>query len=79
MKLMKKQPSTSHVIKATASKSLKEQASPGGITKGDVANHRNYRLEGRSMAVTSNHKVGSITQISFAVPLEIKVRLLCPC
>jgi hypothetical protein len=59
---MKKQPSASYVTKATASKSLKEQASPGGITKGDVANHGDFlRLESRSMAVTSNHKVGSIT------------------
>jgi hypothetical protein len=43
---MKKQPSTSYVTQATASKSLKEQASPGGITKGDVANHGDFlRLE----------------------------------
>jgi hypothetical protein len=31
MKLIKKQLSASYVIKATASKSLKEQASPGGF------------------------------------------------
>ena len=50
MKLIKKQLSVSYVMKATASKSLKEQASPGGITKGDVANHGNYRLDIRPMA-----------------------------
>src|ERR1017187_4726387 len=50
MKLIKKQLSACYVIKATASKSLKEQASPGGITKEDVANHGNSRLDIRPMA-----------------------------
>ena len=50
MKLTKKQLSASYVTKATASKSLKEQAYPGGFTKGDVANHRDYRLVFSSVA-----------------------------
>jgi hypothetical protein len=74
MKLIKKQPSTSYVIKATASKSLKGQAYPGGNPKGDVANHGDFiRLYSRSMAVTSNHKVGSITQVSFCTTSRERV------
>ncbi len=71
---MKKQPSTSYVIKARASKSLKEQAYPGGITKGNVANHGDFlRLCSRSMAVTSDHKVGPITQVSFCTTYRERV------
>ena len=72
MKLIKKQPSTSYVTQATASKSLYEQAvqRDGGFTQGDVANHGDFiRLPSRSMAVTSSHKVGFIAQVSFAPPL----------
>jgi hypothetical protein len=50
MKLTKKQLSASYVMQATASKSLKEQAYPGGYTKGDVANHRDSRLDCSSVA-----------------------------
>jgi hypothetical protein len=50
MKLTKKQLSASYVTQATASTSLKEQAYPGGITKGDVANHRDYGLAFSSVA-----------------------------
>ena len=50
MKLTKKQLSASYVTQATASTSLKEQAYPGGITKGDVANHRDSRLDRCSVA-----------------------------
>jgi hypothetical protein len=39
MKLMKKQPSTSYVMKAKASECVNEHAELGGITTGDVANH----------------------------------------
>jgi len=57
MKLMKKRPSTSCVfVTADSSQSI----------TGGAANHGDFlRLESRSMAVTSNHKVGSITQVSF--------------
>ena len=36
---MKKQPSTSYVMKAKASECVNEHAELGGITTGDVANH----------------------------------------
>jgi hypothetical protein len=57
MKLMKKRPSTSCVfVTADSSQSI----------TGGAANHGDFlRLDSRSMAVTSNHKVGSITQVSF--------------
>jgi hypothetical protein len=67
MKLMKKQPSTSYVAQATAA--------TGGITNSDVANHGDFlRLQSRSMAVTSNHKVGSITQVSFCTNSRERLR-----
>jgi hypothetical protein len=52
MKLTKKQLSASYVTRATASKCLNEQASngDGGFTKGDVANHGDYRLDSRPVA-----------------------------
>ena len=52
MKLTKKQLSASYVTQATASKCLNEQASngDGGFTKGDVANHGDYRLDTRPVA-----------------------------
>jgi hypothetical protein len=50
MKLTKKQLSAGYVTQATASKSLKEQAYRGGFTKGDVANHRDSRLDCSSVA-----------------------------
>ena len=68
MKLIKKQLSVSYVMIATASKSLNEQASPGGITKGDVANHRDYRLDGSSVA-NPQGKVEFTPQVSFVPPL----------
>ena len=68
MKLIKKQLSVSYVMKATASKSLNEQASPGGITKGDVANHRDYRLV-RSSVANPQGKVEFTPQVSFVPPL----------
>jgi hypothetical protein len=64
MKLTKKQLSASYVTQATASKSLKEQAYPGGFTKGDVANHRDSRFDGCSVA-SPEGKVESIPQVSF--------------
>jgi hypothetical protein len=66
MKLIKKQLSASYVTKATASKSLKEQAvqREGGFTKGDVANHGDSRLDSRSMA-SPQGKVVFIPYVSF--------------
>ncbi len=64
MKLTKKQLSASYVNKDTASKSLKEQAYPGGFTKGDVANHRDSRLDRCSVA-SPQGKVESIPQVTF--------------
>jgi len=57
MKLMKKRPSTSCVfVTADSSQSI----------TGGPANHGDFlRLDSRSMAVTSNHKVGSTTEVSF--------------
>ncbi|MGD0012734.1 MAG: hypothetical protein ABSE93_29855 [Terriglobia bacterium] len=64
MKLMKKQLSASYVTQATASKSLKEQAYPGGFTKGDVANHGNSRFDRCPMA-SPQGKVEFIPYVSF--------------
>jgi hypothetical protein len=64
MKLTKKQLSASYVTQATASKSLKKQASRGGFTKGDVANHRDSRFD-CSSAASPEGKVESITHVSF--------------
>ena len=64
MKLTKKQLSASYVMKATASKSLKEQAYPGGFTKGDVANHGNSRFDRCPMA-SPEGKVEFIPYVSF--------------
>jgi hypothetical protein len=66
MKLTKKQLSASYVTQATASKSLKEQAvqRDGGFTKGDVANHRDSRLDCSSVARPQG-KVESITHVGF--------------
>ena len=57
-KLMKKRPSTSCVfVTADSSQSI----------TGGAANHGDFlRLDSCSMAVTFNHKVGSITQVSFS-------------
>lgn len=70
MKLTKKQLSASYVMQATASKCLNEQASngDGGITKGDVANHRDYRLVFSSVARPPS-KVEFTPHVSFATPL----------
>ncbi len=71
---MKKQPSTSYVIIATASECVKGHAEPGRRTTGDVANHGDFlRLYSRSMAVTYNHKVGPITQIGFCTTSRERV------
>jgi hypothetical protein len=64
MKLTKKQLSASYVTQATASKSLKEQAYPGGFTKGDVTNHGDSRLDCRSMA-SPQGKVEFTPYVSF--------------
>ena len=66
MKLMKKRPSTSCVfVTADSSESI----------TGGAANHGDFlRLESRSMAVTSNHKVGSITQVSFSTNSRKRLR-----
>ena len=64
MKLTKKQLSASYVTQATASKSLKEQAYPGGFTKGDVANHGNSRFDRCPMA-SPQGKVEFIPYVSF--------------
>ncbi len=64
MKLTKKQLSASHVTKETASKSLNEQAYPGGFTKGDVANHGNSRFDPGPMA-SPEGKVEFIPHVSF--------------
>ena len=66
MKLTKKQLSASYVTQATASTSLKEQAYPGGITKGDVANHRDYRLDRSSVASPPRQgRVHPISQLQY--------------
>jgi hypothetical protein len=72
MKLSKKQLSASYVMKATASKSLKQQAYPGGFTKGDVANHRDSRLDGSSVA-SPEGKVESIPYVSFCTTSRERV------
>jgi hypothetical protein len=64
MKLTKKQLSASYVTQATASKSLKEQAYPGGFTKGDVANHGNSRFDRCPMA-SPQGKVEFTPYVSF--------------
>ena len=72
MRLTKKQLSASYVIKATASKSLNEQAYPGGFTKGGVANHRDSRLDRCSVA-SPEGKVESITRVSFCTTSRERV------
>jgi hypothetical protein len=72
MKLTKKQLSASYVMKATASKSLSEQAYPGGFTKGDVANHGNSRFDRCPMASPPG-KVESIPQVSFCTTSRERV------
>jgi hypothetical protein len=66
MKLMKEQPSTSCVfVTADSSQSI----------TGGAAKHGDFlRLDSRSMAVTSNHKVGSITQVSFCTNSRERLR-----
>jgi hypothetical protein len=72
MKLTKKQLFASYVTQATASKSLKEQAYPGGFTKGDVANHGNSRFDRCPMA-SPQGKVESIPQVSFCTTSRERV------
>jgi hypothetical protein len=60
------------VMKETASKSLNEQAYPGGFTKGDVANHGNSRFDRCPMASPPG-KVESIPQISFCTTSRERV------
>jgi hypothetical protein len=72
MKLTKKQLSASYVMKATASKSLNEQAYPGGFTKGDVANHGNSRFD-RCPTASPEGKVESIPYVSFCTTSRERV------
>ena len=64
MKLTKKQLSASYVIKATVA--------TVGIHTGDVANHRDSRLDGCSVA-SSEGKVESITHVSFCTTSRERV------
>jgi hypothetical protein len=64
MKLTKKQLSASYVTKATAAMV--------GIHTGDVANHRDSRLD-RSSAASPQGKVESITHVSFCTTSRERV------
>ena len=73
MKLIKKQLSVSYVTQATVFKGLKEQANPGGITKDDVANHGNCRLDLCRMARPQG-KVEFPAHVSFCKTSRERVR-----
>ena len=73
MKLTKKQLSASYVMKETASKSLNEQAYPGGFTEGDVANRENCRSDSH-LTASPQGKVELPAHVSFCKTSRKTVR-----